>query len=185
MPPIQYNPRFQILTVSIPRCSFKLHATSRQLHEWTRSEKMKLKEQAVSEMAKEKQGAVGAQVDPCSEEKGLSAETEVDETFEGEMDDFQTPLVRHSSAPVLFYVTDCPFIAQQSRSLGTSLHSSIPLALPLFFSYFFSLDRICRTSFKSRSGARAGRGLPFLLPSRIIAHRVFDQTRPALSHPGV
>lgn len=60
---------------------------------------------------KEKQGEAGAQGEPCGEEKGLSAETEgeVDETFEGEMDNFQTPLVgRCPSAPVLFYVTDCP-----------------------------------------------------------------------------
>ncbi|KAF8492193.1 caspase domain-containing protein [Russula emetica] len=71
--------------------NFKLHTSALQLHEWTRSEKMKLKEQAVAEMAKEKPAQ--AQGDPCSEEKALSAEGEVDETFEGEMDNFQTPLL--------------------------------------------------------------------------------------------
>lgn len=73
--------------------NFKLHATALLLHEWTRSEKMKLKEHAVAEMAKKKQAQ--AQRDPCLEEKPLSAEAEVDETetFEGEMDNFQTPLL--------------------------------------------------------------------------------------------
>ena len=75
------GPRFQ--TLMILRCSFKLHDTTLQLHEWTRSEKMKLKE-------KEAQ----AQGDARGEEKALSAEGEVNETFEGEMDNFQTPLVR-------------------------------------------------------------------------------------------
>ena len=64
---------------------------------------MKLKEQAVAEMTKEKEGEAGAQGEECGEEKGLSAERDVDETFEGEMDNFQTPLVRRCpSAPVLF-----------------------------------------------------------------------------------
>ncbi|KAI0278410.1 caspase domain-containing protein [Russula aff. rugulosa BPL654] len=62
--------------------NFKLHTTARQLHEWTRSEKMKLKEKAA-----------GAQGDPCGEEKAMSAEEEDNETFEGEMNDFQTPLL--------------------------------------------------------------------------------------------
>ena len=91
---------------SILRYSYKLHTTAMQLHEWTRSEKMKLKEHAIAEMAKEKEAH--AQGDP---EKRLSAEAEVNETepFEGEMDNFQTPLVRCGpSAPVLFYVTYCP-----------------------------------------------------------------------------
>jgi hypothetical protein len=84
---------------SIPRCSFKLHDTALLLHEWTRSEKMKLKEQAVAKMAKEKEG----QGDPCDEEKALSAEEEGNETFEGEMDNFQTPLVRRGPpAPFSF-----------------------------------------------------------------------------------
>jgi hypothetical protein len=71
---------------------------------------MKLKEQAVAEMAKEK-GANG-QGDPCGEEKAMSAQEEDNETFEGEMNDFQTPLVRRGpSAPVLFHVTYCPVCA--------------------------------------------------------------------------
>jgi len=72
---------------------------------------MKLKEQAAAEMAKEKEAP--AQGDACLDEKRLSAEAEVNETetFEGEMDNFQTPLVRCGpSAPVLFYVTYCPCI---------------------------------------------------------------------------
>lgn len=97
------GPRFHILTLRFPFDSFKLHATALQLHEWTRSEKVKLKEQA--EMAKEN----GAEAqDPCLEEKRLSAEGKDNETetFQGEMDNFQTPLVRRGpSAPVLFYVT--------------------------------------------------------------------------------
>lgn len=103
-----YQVRFRPSSISytdasIHRDSFKLHATALQLHEWTRSEKVKLKEQA--EMAKEN-GAEGQ--DPCLEEKRSSAEGEVSETetFQGEMDNFQTPLVRRGpSAPVLFYVT--------------------------------------------------------------------------------
>ena len=97
------GPRFQMTNASILLYSFKLHDTALQLHEWTRSEKMKLKEQAVAEMAKEKEAQ--AQGEPCVEEKSLSAEAEVNETdpFEGEMDNFQTPLVRCGpSAPVLF-----------------------------------------------------------------------------------
>jgi len=68
--------------------NFKLHATALQLHKWARREKMKLKEHAVVDMAKEKQVQ-----DSCREEKGSSAEAEVNETFEGEMDTFQTPLL--------------------------------------------------------------------------------------------
>jgi len=62
---------------------------------------MKLKEQAVAELAKED---VEAQGDPRREEKALSAEVEDNEAFEGEMNDFQTPLVScgHCSS---FYVT--------------------------------------------------------------------------------
>lgn len=82
---------------------------------------MKLKEHAVTEMAGEKQAQ-----DPCREEKGSSAEAEVNETFEGEMDNFQTPLVRcGASAPFFFTeptdaVTIHPpvYSAQQSRSPG-------------------------------------------------------------------
>jgi len=65
--------------------NFKLHATARQLHEWTRGENVKLKEQAAAaEVAKETTGD--------DDEKPRSAE---DETFEveGEMDNFQTPLL--------------------------------------------------------------------------------------------
>ena len=52
---------------------------------------MKLKDQAMAEMAKEEAETQG---DAGREEKALSAEAEDNETFEGEMDDFQTPLVR-------------------------------------------------------------------------------------------
>jgi hypothetical protein len=113
---------------SIPCCSFKLHATVRELYEWTRMEKMKLKEQAVAAIAKEKQ-AHGQ--DPCREEKRSPA---VNETFEGEMDNFQTPVMRRgASAPFFFtelteHCNDWPAAvhsAQQSHSPGTS--SSLPL----------------------------------------------------------
>jgi hypothetical protein len=56
---------------------------------------MKLKGQAVAELAKEEAEAQG---DSCREERALSAEVEDNETFEGEMDNFQTPLV--SSRPI-------------------------------------------------------------------------------------
>ena len=114
---------------SIACHSFKLHATARQLHEWTRREKMKLKEHAVVEMAKEKQVQ-----DPCREEKGSSAEAEVNETFEGEMDNFQTPLVRcGASAPFFFTeLTDAVTIHPPGLFSSAVLfpwcvfHSSIP-----------------------------------------------------------
>jgi hypothetical protein len=60
---------------------------------------MKLKEQAVAEMAKEKEAK--GQGEPCDEEKALSAEEEDNETFEGEMNDFQTPLVRRGTRSFL------------------------------------------------------------------------------------
>lgn len=65
--------------------NFKLHTTSLQLHEWTRSEKMKHHEQA-AETAK------AEHADPCSE-KSSRMEAKAAETFEGEMDNFQTPLL--------------------------------------------------------------------------------------------
>jgi len=64
--------------------NFKLHTTSRQLHAWTRSEKTKLKEHA-AEMVKE-QADLGS-------EKLPRMEAEDAETFEGDMDNFQTPLL--------------------------------------------------------------------------------------------
>ncbi len=74
-------------------CSFKLHATSRQLHAWTRSEKTKLKEHA-AEIVKE-QADLGS-------EKLSRTEAEDAETFEGDMDNFQTPLVRRGHRPFLY-----------------------------------------------------------------------------------
>jgi hypothetical protein len=62
---------------------------------------MKLKEQAVAEMAKEKQAH--AQGEPCREEKPSSAEAEVNETFQGEMDNLQTPLVRRGPCAPFFF----------------------------------------------------------------------------------
>ena len=55
-------------------------------------------------MAKEKEA--NGQGEPCDKEKALSAEEEDNETLEGEMNDFQTPLVRRGpSALVLFLFT--------------------------------------------------------------------------------
>ena len=93
-------------------CSFKIHATSRQLHEWTRTEKTKAKERA-PQMVKEEQADLFSEEPPATKS----------ETFEGEMDNFQTPLVRRSHMP-FFYVrpinrsadVTCP--AQQPHSLG-------------------------------------------------------------------
>jgi hypothetical protein len=99
---------------------------------------MKLKEQAVAEMAKEKQAE--AQGDPCREEKALSAEAEeVNETFEGEMDNFQTPLVSGPSARsflrnLLSLYRFAPprrvsvFLQLSSLVPLVRLHSSIPLS---------------------------------------------------------
>jgi hypothetical protein len=72
--------------------NFKLHATALQLHDWTRKEKMKLKEQAVVEMSKKKEAQ---EQDSCREKEPSPAEAGVNETveFEGEMDNFQTPLL--------------------------------------------------------------------------------------------
>jgi hypothetical protein len=64
-------------------CSFKLHATSRQLHDWTRTEKTKAKERAPKMVKAE-------QADLYSEKRSSPKA----ETFQGEMDNFQTPLVR-------------------------------------------------------------------------------------------
>jgi hypothetical protein len=111
---------------SIPCCSFKLHATVRELYEWTRMEKMKLKEQAVAAIAKEKQ-AHGQ--DPCREEKRSPA---VNETFEGEMDNFQTPVMRRgASAP--FFFTELTDTVTIGLPRFIQLSSLIPLVrLPLF-----------------------------------------------------
>jgi len=69
--------------------SYKLHTTSRQLHEWTRSEKMKLKDH-------EAKVAKGDQTDPGLGTKASPTEAGAAENFEGEMDNFQSPLVRPS-----------------------------------------------------------------------------------------
>jgi hypothetical protein len=66
---------------------------------------MKLKEQAVVEMSKKKEAQ---EQDSCREKEPSPAEAGVNETveFEGEMDNFQTPLVRRSICAVLFtYLT--------------------------------------------------------------------------------
>ncbi|KAI0290174.1 caspase domain-containing protein [Russula brevipes] len=63
--------------------NFKLHETSRQLHEWTRSEKMKLKEKT----------AEAAKGERCHGEKASTTDVQGAETVEGELDDFQTPLL--------------------------------------------------------------------------------------------
>jgi hypothetical protein len=39
---------------SIPFCSFKLHATTQQLHDWVQSEKMKLTSHGGGQMSKER-----------------------------------------------------------------------------------------------------------------------------------
>ena len=120
---------FSNLDTSIPRDSFKLHATARELHDWTRMEKMKLKEQAVAATAKEK---LAHGQDPCREEKRSPAEAEVNETFEGEMDNFQTPVVRRgASAP--FFFTELTDIVTIGQPRFIQLSSLIPLVrLPLF-----------------------------------------------------
>ncbi len=94
---------------------------------------MKLKEQAGAEVGKEEEA--DAQGDPCREEKASSAEAAVSETFEGEMDNFQTPMVRLSALSFLRNLLSirpaaaCFSVhsAQQSRSLGASplFHSSL------------------------------------------------------------
>lgn len=76
--------RFLMPSVMLHDCrSFTLHTTSRQLHEWTRTEKTKAKESSPQIVKDE-------QADLCSE-KPSSTQAE---TFEGEMDKFQTRLVR-------------------------------------------------------------------------------------------
>lgn len=87
---------FPFLSTSLHgRFSFKLHATARQLHDYTRSEKMRLKEQATDEAEE--------QADPSFREKPSFTEAEATETFEGELDNFQTPLVRLSHL-LFFYI---------------------------------------------------------------------------------
>ncbi|KAI9440266.1 caspase domain-containing protein [Lactarius psammicola] len=80
--------------------NYKLHATSRQLHEWTRSEKTKLKNARSPEASAT--GAVvtrvcddekQAPVPNCTEKKPSSADAESLSSFDGEMDNFQTPLL--------------------------------------------------------------------------------------------
>ncbi|KAH9959978.1 caspase domain-containing protein [Russula dissimulans] len=78
--------------------NYKLHTTARQLHEWTRSEKMKLKE-------REARAARDDHADPCLGTKPSPTEAGDAESFEGEMDNFQSPLVRPSRGHLsLFYV---------------------------------------------------------------------------------
>ena len=108
-------------------------------------------------------------------EKASTAEGEANETFEGEMDNFQTPLVRCGPSSPFFFrqltVLDSLDSAEQSRSLGTS---------PLFHSFwrrfmaFYSLNRICRTSSRSKE-TRSAR-LACLFCSH-YHRRVFDQTK--------
>jgi len=81
------------------------------LHEWTRSEKTKLKKNAQSEASATGAPAVRtyddekqqqqAPVPNCAEEKPSSADAE-SSFFDGEMDNFQTPLVR--------YAVSCSFL---------------------------------------------------------------------------
>ncbi|KAH9005350.1 caspase domain-containing protein [Lactarius deliciosus] len=89
--------------------NYKLHATSRQLHEWTRSEKAKLKKAQPEASAtgaaaarahddeKQQQHQQQAPI-PNSAEKPSSADAE-SSSFDGEMDNFQTPLLS-SLAPL-------------------------------------------------------------------------------------
>jgi hypothetical protein len=72
-------------------CSFTLHGTARQLHNWTRREKQKHKEQR-AERAK---AYTEEGTDSNCSEKPPSTEAEDDEAFDGEMDNFQTPQVCH------------------------------------------------------------------------------------------
>jgi hypothetical protein len=110
-------------------CSFKLHATSRQLHEWTRTENTKAKERSPQMMKEEK-------ADLCSEK---SSSTQA-ETFEGEMDNFQTPLVRRGVCHSFTYVhvADC-----SAGMLCIQLSSLVPLVGISFWGAVlpFSLDR--------------------------------------------
>ncbi|KAH9164042.1 caspase domain-containing protein [Lactarius sanguifluus] len=82
--------------------NYKLHATSRQLHEWTRSEKTKLKKAQPEASAtgaaaarardNEKQQQQQQAPIPNCAEKPSSADAE-SSSFDGEMDNFQTPLL--------------------------------------------------------------------------------------------
>jgi hypothetical protein len=84
------------LSHTYDHCSFKLHVTSRQLHEWTRSEKTKHHEQAAKT-------AKAEHADPCGDNPSrMEAEAAQAETLEGEMDNFQTPLVRRGHLPFLY-----------------------------------------------------------------------------------
>jgi hypothetical protein len=79
-------------------CSFTLHATARQLHDWTRREKQKLKEQRAERAKAYAEKETGSN---CSE-KPPSTEAEDDETLDGEMDNFQTPQVRRDDLSLLY-----------------------------------------------------------------------------------
>jgi hypothetical protein len=96
---------------------------------------MKLKEQAASEISKEKEAQ--EQGDPCREEKAPPAEAE---PFQGEMDNFQTPLVRHGpSAPFFLRILfNCLTATIPLRGVFVliQLSSLVPLVrLPLFHSF--------------------------------------------------
>ena len=93
---------------------------------------MKLKEQAIAAIAKGRQAE--EQGDPCREEKPLPAEAEVNETFEGEMDNFQTPLVRDGPS--------APFFLRNSLLRGVSLFVQLSSLVPLVrLALFHSLAR--------------------------------------------
>ena len=85
--------------------SYKLHATSRQLHNWTRGEKTRLKK-ARSEANVAAAAAARAYDDEKTREAPNCAEMpsspDAESSFDGEMDNFQTPLVR---SVVSFFVT--------------------------------------------------------------------------------
>ena len=89
-------------------------------------------------------------------EKVLTAEGEANETFESEMDDFQTPLLRCGPSCAVFFtylaVLDSLGSAEQFHSLGTSI---------LFHSFwqrfmtFYSLNKICSKSSRPKEMRRS------------------------------
>lgn len=85
---------------------------------------MKLKEQAVAEMSKEKEAQ---EQDSRREKEPLPAEAEVNETEFGEMDNFQTPLVRLVHLRRSFYVTDSNDLTCCGVHVFLQLSSLVPL----------------------------------------------------------
>ncbi|KAH8989864.1 caspase domain-containing protein [Lactarius hatsudake] len=89
--------------------NYKLHATSRQLHEWTRSEKAKLKKAQPEASATgaaaarahddEKQQQQQQQQAPIPNYAEKPSSADAESSFDGEMDNFQTPLLS-SLAPL-------------------------------------------------------------------------------------